>query len=164
MYWRIGSAYTQRPRDENRDAFKALVKRGPPPGLLALSGQLAVGWAQVTPRAALPKLSTGKFTGAIDDKPVWSVSCFYVRKGWRGKGVMTALVEGAVVFARQMKAPVLEAYPHRTDGDKRSNSTIYTGAASVFDRAGFKVVATPAWNRPTMRLDLGVKKKTKRAA
>jgi len=34
MYWRIGSAYGKRPRAENRAAFRRVVRRGPPPGLL----------------------------------------------------------------------------------------------------------------------------------
>src|SRR5713101_3907057 len=34
MYGRIGSAYRQRPREKNRAAFREVVKRGPPPGLL----------------------------------------------------------------------------------------------------------------------------------
>jgi hypothetical protein len=61
MYWRIGSAYTKRPRGENKKAFKAVVKKGPPPGLVAFADDLAVGWAQVTPRAALPRLDRGRF-------------------------------------------------------------------------------------------------------
>lgn len=154
MYWRIGSAYTTRPRAENRKAFKALVKKGPPPGLLAFADDLAVGWAQVTPRAALPHLDSARFTRAVDDKPVWSLSCFYIRTGWRGKGIMTALIDAATAFARKQGAPALEAYPMKTGGAKRSNSGLYTGTATTFARAGFKTVALPAPHRPTMRLSL----------
>ena len=45
MYWRIGSAYRKRPREQNRAALREVVKRGPPPGLLALDGDVAVGWS-----------------------------------------------------------------------------------------------------------------------
>jgi GNAT superfamily N-acetyltransferase len=158
MYWRIGSAYTQRPREANKAAFRKIVKAGPAPGLLALADDVAVGWAQVTSRAALPGLDRGRFTRAVDDAPVWSVSCFYIAKGWRGKGVMTALIDAAVTFAKTHKAPALEAYPMKTDGTRRSNSGMYTGSASSFARAGFKTVATPAAHRPTMRLDLTKKR------
>src|SRR5690242_14449929 len=82
MYWRIGSAYNKLPREKNKASFKAVVKKGPPPGILAFAGDLCVGWAQVTPRASLAKLGNSRFTQAVDDKPVWAVSCFYVRKGW----------------------------------------------------------------------------------
>jgi GNAT superfamily N-acetyltransferase len=159
MYWRIGSAYTQRPRDANKKDFKAVVKRGPAPGLLAFEGDKAVGWVQVTPRAALPGLDRARFTKAVDDTPVWSVSCFYVRKGYRGKGVSKALIDAAIAFAKKQKAPALEAYPMTTSGEKKSSSSIYTGSTSSFAKAGFKTVAKPAEHRPTMRLDL-----TKRAA
>ena len=53
MYWRIGSAYRKRPREKNKAAFRELVRRGPPPGLLAFDGDVSVGWCQLTPRSAL---------------------------------------------------------------------------------------------------------------
>ena len=157
MYWRIGGAYSQRPRDKNKAAFRRIVKKGPPPGLLAFDGDKAVGWAQVTPRTALPALEHGRFTQKVDDVPVWSLSCFFVRKGYRGKGVMTALLKAAIEHARAMKAPALEAYPIKTE-TKRGNATMYTGVASSFERAGFKTVAVPAAHRPLMRLQLAKKK------
>jgi GNAT superfamily N-acetyltransferase len=157
MYWRIGGAYSQRPREKNKAAFKAVVKEGPPPGLLAFDGDKAVGWAQLTPRAALPHLDHGRFTQNIDDMPVWSLTCFFIRKDRRGQGVMRALLDAAIDHAKAMKAPALEAYPVKTDS-RRSNSGMYTGAASSFARAGFKTVAVPAAHRPTMRLVLARKK------
>ena len=56
MYWRMGPAYRERPRDRNRRALRATVRRGPSPGLLAFDGDKAVGWCQLTPRASLPHL------------------------------------------------------------------------------------------------------------
>ena len=56
MYWRIGRAYRHRRREENKRAFRRVVMDGPPPGLLAFEGDLAVGWCQLTPRDALPQL------------------------------------------------------------------------------------------------------------
>jgi GNAT superfamily N-acetyltransferase len=153
MYWRIGSAYNKRPRDANRKDFRAVVKKGPPPGLLAFEGDKAVGWIQVTPRASLPGLENGRFTRAIDETPVWSISCFYIRKGYRGKGVSRALIDAAIDHARKARAPALEAYPTKTDR-KRSNAGMYTGLASSFEKAGFRTIASPAPHRPMMRLSL----------
>ena len=48
--------YHKRPREANKADFCALVQSGPPPGLLAFEGDLAVGWCQLTPRDALPWL------------------------------------------------------------------------------------------------------------
>jgi len=111
MYWRIGRAYRKRPHEENRAAFREVVKRGPPPGLLAFDGDMAVGWCQLTPRDALPWLDRTWRLKRVDDVPVWSLSCFYVRKGYRRRGVASALIAAAVKAAQKAKAPALEAYP-----------------------------------------------------
>jgi hypothetical protein len=44
MYWRVGAAYRKQSSEKNKTAFREIVKRGLPPGLLAFDGDLAVGW------------------------------------------------------------------------------------------------------------------------
>ncbi len=105
MYWRIGAAYRKRPRGKNKTAFREVVKHGPPPGLLAFDGDLAVGWCQLTPRDALPWLERTWRLARVDAVPVWSLSCFYVRKGYRRKGVMAALIAAATQAARRARRP-----------------------------------------------------------
>src|SRR5215472_8857725 len=96
MYWRIGPAYRKRKPRTNKSAFKALVENGPPPGLIALLGEKAVGWCQLTPRNDLAYLDRVKKLRAVDDLPVWSLSCFYIRIGYRKKGVSGALIQTAI--------------------------------------------------------------------
>ena len=148
MYWRTGSDYRKRPHEANKAAFFDLVKNGPPPGLLAFDGDLAVGWCQLTPREALPWLDQSWRLKRVDDAPVWSLSCFYVRKGYRKQGVTSALIAAAVEAARGAGAPALEAYP--LDADLTS-STSHTGYVSTFERLGFKIVARHVPPRPIMR-------------
>lgn len=150
MYWRIGAAYRTRPASENREDFHSLVKQGPPPGLLAFAGELAVGWCQVTPRDALPWIDNTWRLKRVDDMPVWTISCFYVRKGWRRNGVTRALIDGAVAMARSAGAPAIEAYPL---DDEVSPSSTSTGYASTFLRAGFHEVARWSPEKPIMRID-----------
>jgi hypothetical protein len=147
MYWRIGSAYRRRPRAQNRAAFQETVMRGPPPGLLAFDGDLAVGWCQLTPRADLPWLERAWRLKRVNDLPVWSLSCFYVRNGCRRRGVT------ALQVAKRADAPALEAYPFDA---AVSPSASGTGYASTFARAGFKTVARRVPARPIMRHDLKV--------
>jgi GNAT superfamily N-acetyltransferase len=151
MYWRIGSAYRQQPGEKNKAAFREVVRRGPPPGLLAFDGDVAVGWCQLTPREALPWLNKEWRLKRVDEAPVWSLSCLYVRKGYRRQGVTSALIAAALEAARRAKAPALEAYPFDADV---SPSASGTGYASTFARAGFKVVARRIPARPIMRYDL----------
>jgi GNAT superfamily N-acetyltransferase len=153
MYWRIGSAYRNRPREMNRLAFHNIVDKGPPPGLLAFHGNRPVGWCQLTARADLPWLNRTKALQPVDDRPVWSVSCFYVDAGFRRQGVMKVLIQAAVQEAKRQGAPALEAYPIDTV-QPNSSRNVFTGTAVAFARAGFKVVAARAPQRPIMRHDL----------
>jgi GNAT superfamily N-acetyltransferase len=153
MYWRIGSEYHKREREKNRHAFRNIVKHGPPPGLLAFDGERAVGWCQLTPRDDLPWLNRARPLQCVDDVPVWSISCFYVRRGYRRQGIMSALIKAAVKAAKRANAPALEAYPVDTVRPE-STSNVFTGAASTFARAGFKSVARRIPSRPIMRHDL----------
>lgn len=151
MYWRIGSEYRKRPREKNKQAFREVVKQGPPPGLLAFDDGLAVGWCQLTPRDELPWLDQTWRLKRVDDVPVWSISCFYVRIGYRRRGVTKALIQEALKVAKRAKAPALEAYPFDADV---SPSTTSTGYASTFLRMGFKTIARRIPARPIMRHDL----------
>jgi GNAT superfamily N-acetyltransferase len=87
----------------------------------------------------------------VDDAPVWSISCFYVRKGYRRQGITSLLIDAALQAAKRARAPALEAYPLDRD---RSPSATSTGIVSTFARAGFRVVARHAPERPIMRYDL----------
>ena len=151
MYWRIGRAYRENPRSDNKAAFREIVRRGPPPGLLAFDGNRAVGWCQLTPRVALPWLDRAWRLKRVDDLPVWSLSCFYIRKGYRRRGITAALIAAAVETAKRAMAPALEAYPLDAD---LTPSASGTGYASTFARAGFRTVARRVPPRPIMRHDL----------
>ena len=151
MYWRIGAAYRKQPSEKNKAAFREIVKQGPPPGLLAFHGDLAVGWCQLTPRNSLPGLDRAWRLRRVDDLPVWSLSCFYVRKGFRRRGVTAALIAAAIKVAKQAGACAIEAYPLDAD---LTPSASGTGYASTFARAGFKIVGQHVPARPIMRCDL----------
>jgi GNAT superfamily N-acetyltransferase len=153
MYWRIGPEYHKRPREKNKSVFRKIVKQGPPPGLLAFDGDQPVGWCQLTPRQDLSWLNRRRALQAVDDMPVWSISCFYVRRGYRRKGVMSALIREALKTAKHTNAPAVEAYP--VDNSRPdSTSNMFTGTASTFRRLGFKTVVRRQSSRPVMRHDL----------
>ena len=127
------------------------MKRGPAQGLLAFDGDLAVGRCQLTPRDALPWLDRTWRLRRVDNVPVWSISCFYVRKGYRKQGVTSALIAAALKTAKSAGAPALEAYPLDAN---LTPSASWTGYASTFARAGFRIVGRRTPPRPIMRHDL----------
>ncbi len=121
------------------------------PGLLAFDGDVAVGRYQLTPRDALPWLDRTWPPKRVDDVPAWSLFCFYVRKGYRKRGVTSALIVAALDAAKHAGVTAVETYPLDAD---LTPSTWHTGYASTFTRAGFKSVARRVPPRPIMRHDL----------
>lgn len=94
-----------------------------------------------------------------DDTPVWSIVCFVVSRGERGKGVATALLAAAIAYARDHGATMLEAYPTGTSAGRIKAAYAYAGTLAMFERAGFDVVERRQWNastpvRPIVRLAL----------
>ncbi len=153
MYWRIGPRYRERPREDNKRDLEKLARSGQPPGLLAFDGGTAVGWCELAPRADLDWLARGRHFRPVDDLPVWSVPCFYVRRTHRRQGVMGALIAAAVGVAASADAPALEAYPVDTAVPGHTRN-LFLGVASVFAQRGFQVVARRQPDRPVMRKPL----------
>jgi len=151
MYWIMGAEYHKRPRSKNKDQLRSSVMSGPAPGLLAFDDAgTALGWCRLNPREGLQWLNRKRELAPVDDLPVWSLSCFYVRSSFRGAGVMTALINGAVDHARNAGASALESYPIDTQVEGATRN-VFPGTASAFTRAGFTVVARRAVDRPIMR-------------
>lgn len=153
MYWRLPKGEWRSARAKNKERFRRLVAKGPPPGLLAFDGDTAVGWVALGPRQDYPALDRSRFLKPVDDESVWSMPCFYIKSGHRGRGVMRALVAAALEHAAKAGGRIIEAYP--VDTEKRiSAGSAYTGVASSFRRAGFKTVARRAAHRPIVRKTL----------
>ncbi len=128
-----------------RAAFmEALTRRRTKPGVLAYDGDEVVGWAAVAPRADLPFARSTKIPH-VDDLPAWSVWCLRVRPGHRGRGISHVLLEGAVAYASQQGAPVVEGYPVDNHGAKVDLTMAYVGTRKLFEDAGFEMaMATDA--------------------
>ncbi len=138
--------------DGNRRAMKRLVQRGArPPGLLAYVGGEPAGWISIEPREAFSKLSRSRVLAPIDDRPVWSIVCFFVDKRYRGRGLSVALIEGAVTHARRHGACVIEGYPVEPKTHPMPAAFAYTGLAAAYRQAGFHEVARRSPTRPVMR-------------
>jgi ribosomal protein S18 acetylase RimI-like enzyme len=156
MYYRRSGSRGPLPRgtthaQANRSELKALVDEGEPPGLLAYRGTVPVGWVSIGPREQYAKLRRSPVMKAVDNQPVWSVICFVVPPEYRGQGVAHALLRGAIAYAKKHGAKLLEAYPLDKLGPS-SNDSMWFGAKSMYDSAGFKEVARRKPFRPIVRL------------
>ena len=126
---------------ENRAAFTERVERGPAPGLIAYRDGRAIGWVSLGRREEFLKLAHQKVLAPVDDRPVWSIVCFVVDRRERGRGIGRALLDAAIAYARANGATLLEAYPADTSGGRIPPPLAYKGTLSMFERAGFEVVA-----------------------
>jgi GNAT superfamily N-acetyltransferase len=157
--FRIRENVKSRPPSENRAVLEAAAERRPP-GLIAYRGTTSpVGWASLGPREDFVKLAMSKVFAPIDDRPVWSIVCFVVARSERGQGLAHGLLDAAIAYARASGATTLEAYPADTGGKRIHVSDAYKGTLSMFERAGFEVVARRRWSantveRLTVRLEL----------
>jgi GNAT superfamily N-acetyltransferase len=134
----------------NKRAIKRLVEAGEVPGLLAYAGKEAIGWCSVAPRETFATLERSRSLQRIDDRPVWSVVCFFVARHFRKRGVTRALLEGAVSHAGKHGARLVEGYPV-DPGKPWPDAYAYTGLLPVFRRVGFKEVARPSRTRVIVR-------------
>lgn len=136
----------------NRASFRRLVRTGPPPGILAYRGDDPVGWCAVGPRDTYPVLDRSRNLRPIDDTPVWSVTCFFIRRDARRQGLSVGLLQAAGRLAAGRGAQVLEGYPvePKTPG-AMPDAFAWTGLAAAFRKAGFREVARRAPTRPIFR-------------
>jgi len=161
QFYRVrGLDWSNSSADGNRERLATLTRDGPPPGLVGYQDRRAVGWVSVAPRPAYDRLTHAKLLAPVDDKPVWSIVCFVVSRSARGRGVARALLDGAIAWAKREGATILEAYPSDVQGRKVPAANLYHGSLSMFEDAGFEVVARRQFNRttpvrPIVRLDLG---------
>jgi len=152
MFWRVrGKAYSGGWGAKNRAAFRRIVMKGPPPGLLAYMGKDPVGWCALAPRKEYERLAFSRVLAPVDDKPSWSVTCFYVAREHRGAGLTVALLRAATEHARARGAKILEGYPIDTGGGRAASPWVYTGLPSAFEKAGFREVERRSKTRPIMR-------------
>jgi GNAT superfamily N-acetyltransferase len=156
MWWRCSSQeYSERHGEGLRGDMEALVCGGTEPGLLAYAGDDPVGWVALAPRAEYPRLNRSRKLKPVDDQPVWAITCFYIDRHHRRRGVAAALLGAAVDYARSRGAEIVEAYPiDTTAGAKAASSDLYTGTLPLFERAGFQEIARRE-GRPIVRLALG---------
>jgi GNAT superfamily N-acetyltransferase len=151
MYWKLrGKEYEEAKGFETRQMHKSIVDSGVATGLLAYLHGDIVGWIAVEPRDSYPRLAHSRILQPVDDQTVWSVTCFFVAKKFRRKGITVELLKAAVEHVRKQGGKIVEGYPIETQKDMPA-PFIYTGAASAFEQAGFQEVARRSPTRPIFR-------------
>lgn len=140
------------------ERVRDLCHQDPPPGVIAYLDDEPAGWAALQLRRDT-SFATNRRIPHLDDLDVWSLWCVRVRPGFRKRGIMHDLVDGAVSYARERGAHAVEAYPVDNRGEKVDMTMAYVGTKALFERAGFTQESETGsvlngFPRVLMRLDL----------
>jgi GNAT superfamily N-acetyltransferase len=154
MAWRVekgGRTWEEGKGDKNRQAFRALVESGQAHGVLAFAGHRAVGWCSIGPARSFPRMLKSRVLDRPRTAATWSVTCFFIAKNWRGRGVSVKLLEAAVQLAASHGATEIEGFPvvSGPDAGRLPGSFVWTGLPAIFRSVGFVETPDPPGARPS---------------
>lgn len=155
MFWRLPrKAFDAGKGQGNKRALRKIVTAGSEPGILAYLGKEPVGWCAVAPRLDYIALERSRILKPVDAKPVWSVSCLFIKRPYRRQGVSSKLLRAAVEFAATHGAQIVEGYPVEPSMEKMPDPFLWHGIPSAFRAAGFKEIVRRSRSRPIMRFEI----------
>jgi GNAT superfamily N-acetyltransferase len=151
MWWRLTrSQYEKQKGAGNKLAIKKKVDNGTIPGILAYSKGEPFGWCSIGPREEYTLLERSRVLKKVDDRAVWSIVCFYIKRDYRRRGYLELLINAALQFAKKKGAAIIEAYPIAPKKET-ADVFVYTGVFSSFKKAGFEEIVRRSETRPIMR-------------
>jgi len=133
----------------NRRKKEKLVKKGQAHGVIVYANREPVGWCQYGPREELPRVDHTRNYRNLGPKDkmekLWRITCFVVDENYRKSGVAGTALKAALESIRNRGGGLVEAIPvSKTD---QGPGYMYTGTVSMFENAGFKIIAPLASGR-----------------
>lgn len=123
---------------DHRAQKEQRVREGRAHAALVFDGDLCVGWCQFGGPDELPRIKFGRvYREGAGDPPDWRITCFFVDKNYRHKGVAAAALAGALAEIARLGGGTVESSPEDVDGRKVSNSFLYNATAAMFEQQGF---------------------------
>jgi GNAT superfamily N-acetyltransferase len=152
MWWRLTrKQFNNQKGEENKNALKKIVASGEIPGILAYDKGEPVGWCSVAPRENYVSLERSRTLRRVDDKPVWSVVCFYTAKPYRNKGMTSKLLRASLDYVKAKGGKILEGYPVDPRKGRLPDPFVYTGLLQSFIKVGFTEVFRGSTTRAIVR-------------
>lgn len=133
----------------NKGRMRSLVESGRPAGIIGYLGRIPVSWMAFAPREDFRRFESSRVLKPLDDKPVWSLPCFFIRKEYRKRGLAQVFLEKLPEYAVSSGVEIIEAYPVIPKSDI-PDPFIWNGILKIFERAGYTVAGGSA-SRPVVR-------------
>lgn len=139
-----GLSMTERKRVNKRDKEK-LVRERRSHAVLVYDDERPVGWCQYGTREELPRIDAGrnyrKLDPPSDEEKLWRITCFFVDKDYRGKGVAKLALHAALESIKRQGGGIVEAYPIVSEKMAAVPEWRWFGTPGMFRRERFKPVA-----------------------
>jgi GNAT superfamily N-acetyltransferase len=133
--------------------MREACSREPGPGVLVYVDGTPAGWCSVAPKSTYRRLLNSRTIPHLDEeRDPWAIVCFVVRGGYRRRGLMHELLDGAVDHAAAHGAESVEGYPAETQAGRIDSTSGYVGTTALFEAHGFeRVQATSAHSGGALR-------------
>jgi len=128
----------------NRRDKRTLVRAGRSHSILVYEGTVPVGWCQYGPPEELPRIDAGrnyrKLSPSAGNAKLWRITCFFVDRKTRGRGVATFALKAALASIKDQGGGVVEAYPVVSAKMAAVPEWRWFGTPGMFRKEGFRVV------------------------
>ncbi len=123
----------------HRDQKELLVRTDRAHAALVYDGLECVGWCQFGPRAELEAINRKRaYDKEAAELPDWRITCFFVDKRYRHRGVARVALRGAVAEIAGLGGGLVESFPEDVTNRKTSSSFLYNGTTAMFEEQGFE--------------------------
>lgn len=139
MAFHLEGGFGGRTPQQNRSDKKALVCSDKAHAALVYDGSNAVGWCQFGPPMELPRIKNKReYLARAKGLPDWRITCFFVHRDYRRRGVATTALTGALDLIARRGGGTVESYPQAGRRKTISSGFLHNGTLAMFERAGFK--------------------------
>lgn len=140
--WCLGFHAEGGERGSHRRARKEeRVRAGQAHAALVYDEAECVGWCQFGSPGELPRIKFRKaYETGLGELPDWRITCFFVDRRYRGQGVASAALGGALEEIARLGGGVVESSPQDTGSQRVSAGFLYNATTSLFEQHGFERV------------------------
>ena len=126
---------------QHRTEKECRVREGTAHAALVYDGGACVGWCQFGSPDELPRIKRQRaYRDGLTHLPDWRITCFFVDKGHRRKGVAAAALAGALQEIARLGGGSVESYPEEVAGRRVSASFLHNASIAMFEAQGFERV------------------------
>jgi len=134
---------------QNRSNKEQRVREGRAHAALVYDAEACVGWCQFGPPDELPRVKNLRaYERELTTLPDWRITCFFIDRRRRGRGVASAALEGALAQIAQLGGGLVESYPADMPDAKLASGFGFNTNVAMFERHGFarqRLIAQNRW-------------------